>query len=129
MKSPLATNSQPTTQPANFKPRMEGTYVERMRRISDAIARRAYELFEARGFEHGHDQEDWLRAESELLNPVPAKVVATNGGLTIRAEVPGFAHKDVEVHLELDGRSSMPKAARRLGTREPKSAPEAKHVG
>ncbi|HEX4920984.1 MAG TPA: DUF2934 domain-containing protein [Candidatus Bathyarchaeia archaeon] len=31
-----------------------------------AIACRAYELFEARGCEHGHDWEDWFRAESEL---------------------------------------------------------------
>jgi len=31
-----------------------------------AIAQRAYELFEARGCEHGHDWEDWFRAESEL---------------------------------------------------------------
>ena len=32
----------------------------------DDIARRAYELFEARGGEHGHDVEDWLEAQSEL---------------------------------------------------------------
>jgi hypothetical protein len=31
-----------------------------------AIACRAYELFTARGGEHGHDLEDWLRAEREL---------------------------------------------------------------
>jgi hypothetical protein len=32
----------------------------------DQIARRAYELFEARGGEHGRDLEDWLQAEQEL---------------------------------------------------------------
>jgi DUF2934 family protein len=30
------------------------------------IARRAYELFEIRGREHGHDLDDWLQAEREL---------------------------------------------------------------
>jgi Protein of unknown function (DUF2934) len=30
------------------------------------IARRAYELYEARGGEPGHDVDDWLRAEREL---------------------------------------------------------------
>ena len=30
------------------------------------IARRAYELFEARGARDGQDMDDWLRAESEL---------------------------------------------------------------
>jgi hypothetical protein len=33
----------------------------------DAIARRAYELFETRGHEMGHDLDDWLRAEQELM--------------------------------------------------------------
>jgi hypothetical protein len=35
---------------------------------NDAIARRAHELFEARGGEHGHDADDWLQAEHELSN-------------------------------------------------------------
>jgi DUF2934 family protein len=35
---------------------------------AEAISRRAYSLFEARGSEHGHDVEDWLMAERELLN-------------------------------------------------------------
>ena len=35
--------------------------------ITDAdIARRAYELFLARGCEPGHQLEDWLQAEREL---------------------------------------------------------------
>ena len=33
---------------------------------SAQIARRAYERFEARGGEHGRDQEDWFNAEQEL---------------------------------------------------------------
>lgn len=33
---------------------------------TDRIARRAYERFQARGGEHGHDQEDWFAAEAEL---------------------------------------------------------------
>ena len=32
------------------------------------IARRAYAIFEARGRQHGHDLDDWLRAERELRN-------------------------------------------------------------
>jgi len=30
------------------------------------IARRAYELYEKRGREYGHDLDDWLQAEREL---------------------------------------------------------------
>ena len=33
---------------------------------AEAIKRRAYNLFLARGSKHGHDVEDWLRAETEL---------------------------------------------------------------
>ena len=32
----------------------------------DAVAVRAYELFQARGGEPGRDLDDWLRAEQEL---------------------------------------------------------------
>ncbi len=35
--------------------------------IQDAIRNRAYELFEERGYQHGYDRDDWLRAESEVL--------------------------------------------------------------
>ena len=30
------------------------------------VARRAYDLYLARGCEHGHDVDDWLQAEREL---------------------------------------------------------------
>jgi hypothetical protein len=32
----------------------------------EAIARRAYELYAADGYRHGHDMEHWLAAEDEL---------------------------------------------------------------
>lgn len=33
----------------------------------DRIRQRAYELYEARGREDGHDRDDWLQAEAEIL--------------------------------------------------------------
>jgi len=33
------------------------------------IRERAYELYEIGGREHGHDEQDWLRAEQEILKP------------------------------------------------------------
>jgi hypothetical protein len=33
---------------------------------TEAVAKRAFELFLARGGEQGHDVEDWLQAEHEL---------------------------------------------------------------
>jgi hypothetical protein len=34
--------------------------------VENAIRARAYELYEERGGEPGHDVEDWLRAEEEI---------------------------------------------------------------
>jgi hypothetical protein len=34
--------------------------------LQEAIRVRAYELFEQRGFRHGADFDDWLRAEQEI---------------------------------------------------------------
>jgi hypothetical protein len=34
---------------------------------ADAIALRAYQIFCERGGGHGHDVDDWLRAETELV--------------------------------------------------------------
>ena len=36
------------------------------RRDADRIAQRAYERYEARGREDGHDMDDWFEAEREL---------------------------------------------------------------
>jgi HSP20 family molecular chaperone IbpA len=41
---------------------------DRMREIHDTIARHAYDIFKIRGCEHGHDREDWLAAEREVLH-------------------------------------------------------------
>jgi hypothetical protein len=34
--------------------------------LEDQIRVRAYELYEARGQEDGHEQEDWFRAKEEI---------------------------------------------------------------
>lgn len=42
----------------------------------EAVARRAYELYQARGGEPGHELEDWLSAEQEVTRkgqPVPSE--------------------------------------------------------
>jgi hypothetical protein len=50
--------------------------------IHDDIARRAYQLYEERGREHGRDQEDWFQAERELrqfLHVVVERIMAMEG--------------------------------------------------
>lgn len=43
--------------------------------LEEQIHRRAYELYEARGREHGHDREDWLQAEAEILDRETAPII------------------------------------------------------
>lgn len=45
--------------------------------ITEAIARRAYELFLERGGQHGHDVEDWLRAEQDIIAAIDARAASS----------------------------------------------------
>jgi HSP20 family protein len=71
-----------------------------MQELQLAIARRAYELFETRGREHGHDWEDWFRAESELLRPVSVSLSEAKDRISVRANVLGFEDNELRVSVE-----------------------------
>jgi len=67
--------------------------------IHDSIARRAFEIFESSGRLSGHDREDWLRAEAELVHPIHLEIAESDQAVTARAEVPGFSAKELEISL------------------------------
>jgi HSP20 family protein len=71
-----------------------------MNQISEMVRRRAYEFFDSRGCRGGDDLGDWFRAEAELLRPVPVDIVDTQTQLTVRAELPGFNEREIEVGVE-----------------------------
>lgn len=73
---------------------------DRMQELSQNVARRAYEFFEARGSEIGNALDDWFQAESELLLPVPVEINQTDKQLAVRAEVPGFKAEEIKVSVE-----------------------------
>lgn len=73
---------------------------DRMQKIQDSIAHRAFELFAGNGQTFGHDLEDWFKAEKELLHPVHINISETDGVLQVKAEVPGFTEKELEVSVE-----------------------------
>jgi HSP20 family molecular chaperone IbpA len=73
---------------------------ERIRDTFDAIARRAFEIFERNGGPAGRDWENWFQAESELFHPTHVEVAEADDVLTLKAEVPGFSEKDLQVSLE-----------------------------
>jgi hypothetical protein len=60
------------------------TFAEEMTRrnteaLKDEIARRAYELYEARGYVDGFDVDDWLLAEQDIVESMPAGKAAAAG--------------------------------------------------
>ena len=54
------------SQPANDNAPRSLPQDDSPRRDTDLVAQRAYERYEERGREDGHDLEDWLSAEQEL---------------------------------------------------------------
>ncbi|HXJ95940.1 MAG TPA: DUF2934 domain-containing protein [Terriglobia bacterium] len=59
---------------------------DRIQDLFNSISRHAFEIFDGRGRTHGHDLEDWFRAESELLHPVHVDITESDGALTVHAE-------------------------------------------
>lgn len=73
---------------------------DRMQKTYESIGRRAFELFESNGRVFGRDLEDWFKAEKELLHPVHINISETEEELQVKAEVPGFSAKELEVSVE-----------------------------
>lgn len=97
-KAPQEQQSEPPTTLLKLR-NAEDLHYE-MQPVQLALARRAYELFETRGCEHGHDWEDWFRAESELLRPVSVSMSDSDDRISVRANVFGFEESELRVSIE-----------------------------
>jgi HSP20 family protein len=94
------TATQPAREAIQVKQSATGDVIDRIQQTYDAIARRAFEIFNNNGSWLGHEMEDWLRAESELLHPLHLEMKESDDSLTVRAEVPGFNTKELEINVE-----------------------------
>ncbi len=99
MKTEIAAKRQQPGQPPLFVLVEGDDFSRHLQEISEATAHRAYELFENDGHRDGHDLEDWYRAESQLLQSVPVEFGETDHSLTVRADIPGFTDREVEVRV------------------------------
>ena len=99
MSAQTATAMQPAKAPVPVKQSTTDDVFERIQQRYDSIARRAFEIFDSNGKWLGNDLEDWFRAESELLHPVHLEIAETDANLTVRAEVPGFSTKELEINV------------------------------
>jgi len=82
------------------KPTGSTNIFDQMNEVRDSIAKRAFEIFEGKGGWLGRELDDWLRAESELLHPMHLELAESDSDLTVKAEVPGFSAKDLEINIE-----------------------------
>jgi len=75
--------------------------LNRKTEIDVMIARRAFELFEGRGGGHGHDVDDWITAELELLRPHRHDLKESTKAVVFHAELPcSFAPDQLNVSVE-----------------------------
>lgn len=97
---------------------------EQENRLREAIARRAYQLFESQGCSPGHDREDWRRAESDLVRPLACGLLARDDKVAVSTDISVFDEGRVEVcveprRLSLCGRPSTRDAEGECPLREP----------
>jgi len=100
MSPQAATAMQSAKAPVAVKQSTTGDVFDRIQQIYGEIARRAFEIFDNNGRWFGNDLEDWFRAESELLHPVHLEIAESDDNLSVRAEVPGFSTKELEINVE-----------------------------
>lgn len=97
---PQATAIQPAKEEASLKLLSFGDVFERMHELYDQISRRAFEIFEDDGRTFGRDLDHWFKAESELLHPIHLDLTESRDAFAVRAEVPGFSPKELEISVE-----------------------------
>ena len=61
--------------------------VEQERRVEEAVAHRAYEIFQSHGGVPGHELEDWRQAETDLESPRCSGQMKCDGMLWVNTDV------------------------------------------
>ena len=77
------------------------------------IARRAFELFESRGGGHGHDVDDWITAEREILRPYRHNLKESAEAVVFRAKLPCSFTPD-QFNISVEPRRLMVSGEREL---------------
>jgi Protein of unknown function (DUF2934) len=69
-------------------------------KIHEAIAWRAYQLYEQQGCVPGHDLENWARAEQEVVCPLDCGVLAQDHRVCVTADASQFDDGSIELYAE-----------------------------
>jgi HSP20 family molecular chaperone IbpA len=100
MKRQIEGEVRPTNKSASPKLIEPQSQLDKLTRLEQTIAHRAYELFESRGCEAGYDLADWLSAEADIRQSLPIKLSEHEDRLSVEAEMPGFKADEIEVSVE-----------------------------
>jgi HSP20 family molecular chaperone IbpA len=100
MSAQAATATQPAKTSVPVKQIETENVFDRIQQVYDSIALRAFDIFETNGRWFGRELDDWLQAESQLLHPVHLEIAESDDNLSVRAEVPGFSTKELEINVE-----------------------------
>lgn len=63
----------------------------------EAVRERAFAHFSRRGGQPGHELDDWVTAEREVMGWPAAELKERNGAYEVDLTLPGFSPKDIEV--------------------------------
>jgi hypothetical protein len=87
MNMPSATQQRESVTPVKLVP--AHTLVGLENKIHDMIAVRAYELFETRGCLPGHDVDDWIHAERQLIHLCRYEMDESREAIILQVMLPG----------------------------------------
>ena len=82
---------------AQHVPIIEADILDEMNETNSLIAQRAFEIYESRGGGHGSDQDDWFRAEQEILPDLEIDYDVTDGAVRFTAHPIRFGVTDLAV--------------------------------
>ena len=89
---------------------------EQVEEIRDKIRTRAYEKFLNRGCESNREMQDWLEAETELVEELPTTISEEDNRIVANIQTTGMDIRDLSVSAttqelmirgEIDGRSAI----------------------
>jgi len=72
---------------------------DELREMEDRVLRGAYDVFEKNGRTHGHDLQDWLDAERELVRKPAIELREEDREFVVTIAVPGIDPKDLDIQV------------------------------
>jgi Protein of unknown function (DUF2934) len=70
------------------------------KRMHDAVAWRAFHLYEARGCASGHEAEDWREAEADVVRPLECGTIVEEDTVCVTTDASCFGPGSLEVWVE-----------------------------